>query len=486
MVTRPAEGQGYDTLLLRARPKVVAVTLAKHGGLTLLLFGPPMVWAIFEAGWSLATALAVAAFVGVVPMALVWRQPLSKDLRQVEAMVSFALVFLLAALLSIPAFLVLDMPLAAAAFEGMSAITTTGLSVAADPDAWPFAGHVLRAWMQWCGGLAMATAVLALVLGPGPASRRLGQAGIDQGDRIASTRKQARQLLAAYVGLSLAGAAILAMTAPRWSEGIVLALAAVSTGGFAPRSDSLAGYTTLTQTLVIFFSVLGAMSLLTLALLSKGDAKGAWALGSVQRVTRACVGVSVLYAVWLWGTGADAIWPKVLDLLSGLSTAGFSTGAMPVAGPVLVLFLVVMIMGGDEGSTAGGLKLARIGLIARGARHALALPRLPDKTVAPLRMEGRPVTDRRLIALLALVSLYATTAVIVWTWMLAHGYAAGPALFDTVSALSTVGLSAGVVGADMPVDLMVLLTLAMWLGRLEFIAVLVLILPRTWHHPKKD
>ena len=485
MVTTPASGQGYDAVLLVARPKAVSIALAKHGGLTVLLFGPPLVWSVINGAQDLILPLAVGTLIGLVPMVATWRQPLPRDLRQGEAMVSFALLFLMAALLSVPAFMSLGMPPVAALFEGMSAITTTGLSVASNPDDWPFAAHVLRAWMQWCGGLAMATAVLALVLGPGPASRRLGQAGIDQGDRIASTRAKARQLLTAYIGLSFVGGAVLSMTAPTWSEGLVLSLSAVSTGGFSPRSDSLASYDIITQTLVILLSVLGAMSLLVLALASKGDFKGAWGLGSLQRVFLFSAATATVYAVALWWAGSDAIWLKIFDLLSGLSTAGFSTGAMPIAGPALALFLLVMIMGGDEGSTAGGLKLARITLIARAARHALALPRLPDKAVAPLRMYGRPVSDRRVVALVALIALYAATALVVWTWMLAHGYPPGPAIFDTISALSTVGLSTSVVSADMPHDLMVALTFAMWLGRLEFIAVLLLVLPRTWYHPKR-
>ena len=43
-----------------------------------------------------------------------------------------------------------------------------------------------------------------------------------------------------------------------------------------------------------------------------------------------------------------------------------------------------------------------------------------------------------------------------------------------------VGLSVGVVGKDLSPDLKLSLTFAMWLGRLEFIAVLVLFAPGTW------
>ncbi|WP_425038126.1 TrkH family potassium uptake protein [Primorskyibacter sp. S187A] len=483
MARRFTAQQGYDTLLLTARPWVIGLTLAKHGGLSLLLFGPPLIWAAVEGSVALATALALSSLAGVIPAVLTLRKPLPRDLRQVEAMISLALMFCLAAVFSMPAFAALGMTPISGLFEGMSAITTTGLSVATNPDDWPFAGHVLRSWMQWCGGLAMATAVLALILGPGPASRRLGQAGIDQGDRIASTRNKARQLLLAYVLLTLCSGLALALTTPRIAEGLVLALSAISTGGFAPRSTSLAEYSLLTQSLVIAVSLLGALSLLFFALAARGDVKGAWKLGSVQRLIWAVTVFGGLYAVGLasTGTAVSDIWPKLLDLWSGLSTAGFSVGAMPLAGPALVLFLVVMLAGGDEGSTAGGLKLSRVALLLRAARHALATPRLPDSAVAPLRRNGSPVSQRRVTALLALLLLYTATLLVVWCAFLAYGYAPGPALFDTVSALSTVGLSS-LVGPELPPALQLLLTFAMWLGRLEFVAVLLIFLPRSWHH----
>jgi trk system potassium uptake protein TrkH len=45
---------------------------------------------------------------------------------------------------------------------------------------------------------------------------------------------------------------------------------------------------------------------------------------------------------------------------------------------------------------------------------------------------------------------------------------------EYVSALSTVGLSVGITGPDMPVVLKLAQMFAMWLGRLEFIVVLVM------------
>lgn len=477
-------GNGADTLLQQARLGTVGLVIAKHGPLAALLFGPPLIWAMAEGDMRLALALALPIGIGVLASLAVWRHALPDDLRGVEAMASIALLFLLAAAFSVPAFMWLGLPIAAALFEGMSAITTTGLSMARDPDSWPFAAHVLRSWMQWCGGLAMATAVLALVLGPGPAARTIGKAGIDDRNRIQSARTQARELLGAYVLLTALFAALIALTLGNASEGLVLALSAISTGGFAPRSDSLASYTALVQCLVILACVAGAVSLLAFAQAVRRGGTPIWASPSVRRVALMTLACAAVLALARLIAGSDAPFlPTLLNLLSAFSTAGFATGAMPVTPALLVVFIVAMLIGGDRGSTAGGLKLWRFSILTRAIRHALTLPRLPDRAVSPLRHRGAPVKDTLLVSLVGLLMLYLATAGTVWAVLVSLGHPALPALFDTISALSTVGLSTGVIGPDLPPGAQLMLTLAMWLGRLEFIAVLVLILPGTWTRP---
>ena len=476
---------GNETLLRVAHGRLVALAVAKHGILFPLVFTPPLIWAIAEKAWLLAGALALPAMFGLILWGIVYRAPLPKDLRQVEAVAVLALLFLITPILSIPAFAVLGMPMVDALFEGMSAITTTGLSLATNAADWPFAAHFLRSWMQWCGGLAMATAVLAMLIGPGSTARTLGKVSLDDGDRIASTRSRARQLLGAYAGLTLVFGIAISVSAQSAPEGLLLTLSAVSTGGFAYFSTSVASYSAVTQTLVILASIFGAVSLLAIALVSQRDWKGAWKLGSLQRVILWSIGCTAALSLAIWMTGGQDYYVHIWNLLSAISTAGYSVGDMPTHPLLLLIFVVVMIIGGDVGSTAGGLKLGRMATLWRAGRHATRVPRFPDHAVAPLRENGDLVRDHRLIALLAVILFYATSTVLLWSAFLAYGYAPLPALFDTVSAFSTVGLSTGIVSPDNPTFLKIATTLAMLLGRLEFVAVILLVLPRTWYIPSQ-
>jgi len=270
---------------------------------------------------------------------------------------------------------------------------------------------------------------------------------------------------------------------PDTREAFVLTLSAISTAGFSPRSDSLASYSPLGQGLVILSCILGAISLLTFVLVLQGRLREAWALGSARRVLIAIAAFCAVHAGMLWVGGLEtwaSIYPEMLNLVSGLTTSGFSTGPMPPAGAALLVIVIAMLLGGDVGSTAGGLKLARMGIVARAVLHVAQRQRLPANAVAPLRHHGEPVEDRTLTSILALIGIYVTALLLLWMHLLGHGKPALPALFEAVSTLSTVGLSAGIVGPDLATDLKLSMTFGMWLGRLEFFAVLLLLAPRSW------
>ncbi|MEM1388976.1 MAG: potassium transporter TrkG [Pseudomonadota bacterium] len=474
---------GADTLRRTARPAALALTLACHAPVIAAVFAPPLVWALIENVWPLAIALAAPCFFCIAIWLPIRRYPLPKDLTALEAMMTLAILFLATALLATPAFMALGMPPAFAVFEAISAITTTGLSVARAPDDWPFAGHFLRTWMQWSGGLVMATAVIALLLPSGLPARRLGKAGIDDTDRIASTRAQARHLLGVYVALTCIMAVLTMLVIPGWREPLVLTLSAISTGGFAPRPDSLASYPPLGQALVLTSCVVGAVSLLAFVLAFRGRWRETWALGSLQRLGIALLLVAAATLIFALLTEADPLsaWSnKLANAISALTTAGFSTAAIPSSGGFFIVVLVCMVIGGDVGSTAGGLKLRRIGLMLRMARQTLRQPSLPDHSVAPLRRGGKRVPQEQMVGLVGLAVLYATTAGLLWMHFVFRGYDPAASLFEVLSALSTVGLSVGLVGPDLPADLVLSLSAAMWLGRLEFVAVLVLFMPRNW------
>jgi trk system potassium uptake protein TrkH len=83
------------------------------------------------------------------------------------------------------------------------------------------------------------------------------------------------------------------------------------------------------------------------------------------------------------------------------------------------------------------------------------------------------------------VALHALTILLSWFAFLAGGLDPLDSLFEVVSAIGTVGLSTGIAGPDLATPLKFVLCLDMLMGRLEILAVLVLVYPRNWFGPPR-
>jgi trk system potassium uptake protein TrkH len=88
----------------------------------------------------------------------------------------------------------------------------------------------------------------------------------------------------------------------------------------------------------------------------------------------------------------------------------------------------------------------------------------------PVDVEGA-ITIFLLFLLVILVS---------WLPFLAFGYNPIDGLFEVVSAVGTVGLSSGITRPELEPFLKGVLCFDMWMGRLEIVALLLVLYPRTW------
>ncbi len=139
-----------------------------------------------------------------------------------------------------------------------------------------------------------------------------------------------------------------------------------------------------------------------------------------------------------------------------------------------------MIVGGDLGSTAGGIKILRLLVILHLAHQIVVNTCLPRHAVVPPRVAGRHMDHEELTTALTTVLWYAIIVVVSWLPFLVLGVAPLDALFEVTSAVATAGLSAGVAGPALHPLLKLVLVADMLLGRVEIIAVLVLLYPGTW------
>ncbi len=475
---------GQESVTHSARWTVIRRILLKQGPVFQLVLLPPLLAALIEMEWQLALALAVSATVVAISTAMYRKVALPTDIRRVEAVLSVGMMFLVGVVLTTPAYLTLGLMPVDGFFEAASALTTTGFSMISNPENLPLSAHILRAWSQWCGGLAIAVAGLAFLMDRGPVARALGFVDFGEERLESSTRRHARALIWAYIGLTAFGILGAAVLFSGDIDGPLLALSAVSTGGMAPRSDSLASYADVAQAFIVLLSMAGAVSLAFPVLAHRRGVVEAWRSSSLPSfLATFLVGISLGLLVSAISGIREPIefWRATLNLLSLQSTTGFTVGPINSGPPMLILLVTLMAIGGETGSSAGGLKIERLRIML--ATVSLTFRRLlsPRKALLYVKVDGEVVDAERIIFTVALFVVYATAAFFLWAVFTLHGYPPLQSLFDSISTLSTVGAETGVISPEMPPVLKVMTALAMLLGRVEFFGLLMLVYPRTWN-----
>jgi len=181
----------------------------------------------------------------------------------------------------------------------------------------------------------------------------------------------------------------------------------------------------------------------------------------------------------------------VFNTVSMITTTGFASADVNewTSLTSLVLFGVVII-GASAGSTSGSIKLVRHIVIAKMLRREIDQTVHPE-FVAPLRVNGAPVDERALRAIIVFVLLYlgvcaaGAAVVLVDSSLRGIDLTAFQALAASASLLGGVGPGlgfAGPMGSFEPFSDVstVVLTALMYLGRLEIVPVLVLFTASHW------
>lgn len=476
-----------DTVLALSYAVRLPVVLKYLGQLSLVLAVltlPPLLAALwFEDhgfAWRLLLLITLTGSIGAV----LSRLPAPARLQVNEALVITALAFAGSALLMAWPLMAAGIGFSAALFEAVSAVTTTGLSSLVSVEGMPPAFLFTRAWMQWYGGLGIVVLTVALLLGHGLASHRLVDPELRTENIATTTRHYARRMLLVYVLLTLSGLFLLLLVQVDIFSAVTHVLAAVSTGGFSSADASLAALPPAAQAVVSLLCVAGAVALPLYYLTFSRS------LTEVMRDVelRALLLMLPVFGVALaWVLAAHGMpWDAALrhGLLLGISaqtTSGFSSLEIGgLADGATLLLILAMLGGGSLGSTAGGIKLLRLLILARLVQLALWRTAVAEHAVVQPWLGTRRLEHDDIERVLLLILLFLLVIALSWLPFVLLGHDPLDALFEVVSATATVGLSSGLSAGDLPPLLQAVLCFDMLAGRVEIVALLVLLFPGTW------
>lgn len=426
----------------------------------------------------LAAGLAAAGFT-------LSRLRVSGAIQANEALVITCLAFMLSPLAMAYPFTAFGISYGDALFEAVSGVTTTGLSTLVTVQDIPHTLLFSRAWMQWYGGLGFVVLSVALLMGHEAATRRLVDPELSGEPLTVATRIHARRVLAVYALLTMLGIAVLWPLCGDGFAALTHVLAAVSTGGFSSFDNSAAGFTHWPARFVVI--ALGVCGAVSLPLYYRARHRG-WREIASDVELRGFLAVLCLVSAALIGSlmrvrgvNWETFYHAAFLAMSAQTTTGFTS--MPIAGldPGSKLVLIIsMLIGGSVGSTAGGIKILRLLVLLRLLQLTLRRAAMPSHAVVETQLGGRRLEDDDVSRALLLIALFGSVILLSWLPFVAAGYDPLNALFEVVSATATVGLSAGITQAALPGALKSVLCLDMLAGRLEIVALLIVLYPGTW------
>ncbi len=449
-------------------------SVASYLGTLLEILGILILAPVFIS-WIFGDGMHTGFFIGAVLSFIIGmtldRRFKKEDLTLSSAMVIAGLSFIVVSLIGAIPYIFYMNPLDSW-FEAVSGFTTTGLTVV-QPESLPASLLFWRALTQWIGGVGIIIIFLILVSSPGMSSYYLYKAEGGAGMIGAGVRGTVRRVMMIYLSYTLLGMTLFILAGMPFFESMLNAITGIATGGFTTRNASIGSFgNPAIETVAILLMVLGATSFFVHARLwnrkfrdyiNNPETRLFWTLLLVFSIL---VSVSYLYSPEPFRHG-------VFQAFSALTGTGFSNADIS-SGLTRILLITLMIIGGYAGSTAGGLKLIRSGIILKSLPWMGKKISLPEEAVVPFKLGGRVIKDNELSIIALFACMYFIilgTSSLGLTFL---GYSPLESFFTVASAEGTVGLSVVPI-ADMHPSGKLILIANMFLGRLEIIPFLVMI-----------
>ena len=384
----------------------------------------------------------------------------------------------------------------AALFETVSGMTTTGASVIPVLEGVPKGILLWRALTQLIGGMGVLILVVAILPFAGAGGMQLYRAEMPgpSKDRIEPRMASTAKLLwGVYVLLVGVLVVLLRLGGLGWFDAVCHSFTTMATGGFSTRTASIAAFDSVyVETVLTVFMLLAGINFSLHYRLLRGESAAWWKDGELRFFLGAfalfaAAGTLVLHgARSAAGLGWGGAFREVAFTGASLmTTTGFATGdynRWPAAlKPLLVL---LMLLGGCAGSTAGGIKAGRVQVMLRAVGREIRLFMQPQ-AVIPIKAGRKPLEDDVLLSILGFVLLY-LFVLLLGTLALVPFVPNGLTAFSAALAcLSNVGPGFAGVGptqnyAAIPDAGNAILTALMLVGRLELYTVLAIFMPAFW------
>jgi len=269
--------------------------------------------------------------------------------------------------------------------------------------------------------------------------------------------------------------------------------ATMATGGFSPKALSIAAYNSaLIDFVVVLFMFLAGANFALHYRMLYSDRKSLIEDPEFRLYTLILLAATAIIVLWggIDGDIFDRIRLAGFQAVSMMTTTGFATADFDKwTAAAKFTLLLLMFIGACAGSTGGAIKVVRVLLVLKSAYREL-IQAMHPKAVLSVKLGGVTVRDEILRPSNIFVALYIIIFAVASLMLAIVSY--GDPSMGIVTVTSAVATTLGNVGpgfgsvgptlsfAEVHPLGKILLFFCMWIGRLEVITALVLLVPDFW------
>lgn len=379
-------------------------------------------------------------------------------------------------------------------FEAMSGVTTTGTTAFPELDSLPRGTNLWRSILQWSGGLGIV--VVAMVFLP---VMKVGgmqffrSEGFDTlGKILPRAGEIAAEMTRIYVFLTIAATVTYILLGMNGFDAVVHALTSVSTGGFSSYDASFGAFLGPLEWAASVFMILASIPFIRMVQALRGNFVPLWQdiqIRAYLRWTFYVCTIIILYRLVVMEQGehpAELIRETVFNTISTFSGTGYASTDMAAWGHLpLALLIIAGLIGGCTSSTGCSVKVFRYQVLIEAVRAQIRRIHSPHR-IYPLRYDGRHIEQEVVDSVIAFFTLFMLTFGLLIVGLSLTGLHTKTALTAAWTAIANIGpawgpeITANGSVAEFPESAKWLMIVGMYLGRLELVSALLLLLPKFW------
>lgn len=372
-------------------------------------------------------------------------------------------------------------------FETVSGFTTTGASILTDVEHMSRSLLFWRSFTHWLGGMGILVLVTAIAAGSGSGSTNILKAempGHSLDKFTPKAKNNAKLLYGIYIALTLLETVLLIAGGMPVFDSVVHALGTAGTGGFGIKADSIASYSAYLQWVITVFMLLFGVSFNIYCLVLMRRWREVLRSNELRCYLGIFAAATVIVCISIYpmyNSVSEVIRLSSFQTASLITTTGYATADFN-AWPQLakaVLF-ILMFCGGCMGSTAGGLKISRVTVLAQVCANELRRSINP-RAVNSVKLNGTVLTDEQERSVLSYLALYLAVTVVTFILVSIDGLGFEEDISAAVSCVNNIGPGFGLIGpagsfAAYSGFAKIVLSVAMLIGRLEIYPLLALMM----------